>query len=263
MKRKCTFLLSTLIIAAALLSTCPTALQAQDTPPPPAYALAAEPAPTFLGISAGALYNMHSGGFGYPNDCADCAVYGDASGIGLAADLRLSLPLTKWFRLEPRLFFEDRGGTFTSEPMNAEIIGQDLKPQTMILEDEFDFSIQFFGLDLLAAMQVGQSGLSVLLGPSAAFRLSESTTVTERIVSPTGAVFLDGSNEAVRVDGATEIARSLQAGIRAGFSYTQPVSRSIAIGIEATYLFPLQTLSENDEWKTSGARGLLSLLYTL
>ncbi len=264
MKRMYTFLLAALFVSAAMLLTGPAALKAQDnTPPPPAYALVAEPAPMFLGISAGALYNMHSGGFGYPNDCADCAVYGDANGIGLAADLRLSLPLTKWFRLEPRLFFEDRGGKFTSDPMQVEIIGQNMKPQSMILEDDFDFSIQLVGIDLLAAMQIGQSGLAVLLGPSAAFRLSESSTVTERIASPSGAVFLDGSNEAVRLDGETEIARSLQAGIRAGFSYTLPVSRAIAIGIEATYLYPLQTLGENDEWKTAGARGLLSLLYTL
>ncbi|MFZ1731562.1 MAG: hypothetical protein WBQ23_05335 [Bacteroidota bacterium] len=258
MTRKHTLLITLFSISAVIALSLPTALHAQDDPPPQTVR-----PPMYLGISAGIFYSMHSGGFGYPAECEDCAVYGDASGIGTAFDLRLSVPLTPWLRFEPRLFGEGRSGDFTSDLIESEIIGKDMKPQQIQLEDEFSSSLQLVGIDLLAAFHIGRSGIAVLAGPAIAFRMSESATVTERILSPDGVTFLDGSREQTRFDGDTEIARGMHAGIRAGLSYTLPVSRALALGFEATYLLSLQTVSETDDWKTSGARGMLSVLYAL
>jgi hypothetical protein len=217
----------------------------------------------YFGISAGVFFSMHSGGFPFPDNCDGCAEYGDATGIGTAFDLRLSVPVSDLLRFEPRIFVESHGGDFTSELFTVEIIGKDMKPQQMQLEDEFSSSIQLVGIDLLAAFQIGRSGIAVLAGPAAAFLISESATVTERIASPDGVSFLNGSREQTRFDGDPGIARSMHVGIRAGLNYTLPVSRSLALGFEATYLLPLQTVGDTGDWKTAGARGLLSLLYAL
>jgi hypothetical protein len=256
MNRMYNGLIVILTLASALAISHPMALNAQD-PSTPREASA----PMYIGISAGVFYAMHSGGFGYPAECEDCATYGDATGVGSAFDLRLSVPLTPWLRFEPRIFGEGHGGDFTSGIVQTEIIGKDMKPQQIQLEDEFASSLQLLGLDLMASFQIGGSGIAVLAGPTVALRLSETATVTERIVSPDGVTFLDGSTEQTRFNGDTDIARGMHAGVRAGLSYALPVSRSLAIGFEATFLLPIQTVSETDDWKTSGARGLISLLY--
>ncbi len=251
--------LRTVFIGAALLLLIGSPLQtafAQDTPP-------AARAPWYFGISAGVFYGVHSGGFSFPGDCDACGVYDEASGIGSALDLRLSIPVTPWLRIEPRLFGECHVGDFTSDPIQTEIIGKDMKPQTLLLEDDFSYTLRLIGLDLMASVQIGKTGLAVLAGPAIGFRVTESASVNERILSPDGALFTDGTREHVVFDEDVSRARSMHAGIRAGVGYTLPLGSDLALGIEATWLLPLQTVGEDDDWKTAGARGLVSLLFVL
>jgi hypothetical protein len=215
----------------------------------------------YIGISAGAFFGLHSGGFSFPAACADCGRYEDGAGIGPAFDLRVSIPLTTWLRIEPRIFGECRSGDFTSDPIATEIIGKDLKPQALLLEDELRYNLRLIGIDLLAAVPIGRSGIAVLAGPAVGFNISETATVTERIVSPAGVTFTDGSTSHDVYDGDATNARGTHAGVRAGISYTQPIGRDLALGCEATWLLPFGTVGEDDEWKTSGIRGLLSFLF--
>lgn len=255
MNRQSAFLLFCFLIFGAA-----TPLSAQDASTDIAAPTPAR-APWYLGISAGVFYSMHSGGFAFPSDCAECGRYDEASGIGTALDLRLSIPLLDWLRFEPRIFGECHRGEFTSEPIETEIIGRDLKPQIMTLEDDLDYTLRTIGLDLMAVFAIGRSGLSVLAGPALGFRVTETATVTERIVSPDGATFIDGGTEHVVLDGDSEIARGLHAGVRAGAGYTLRLNRDLALGFELSWLVPLQTVGEDNEWKTTGARGLVTLLF--
>jgi hypothetical protein len=250
-------LLAPLLLAAAL------PLFAQDAPTDERSSARTPRAPWFLGISAGVISSMHSGGFSFPEECAECGRYGDGAGVGPAFDLRLSIPLAAWLRLEPRMFGECRRGSFTSDPIQTVIIGRDLKPQDLLLEDELDHALRLIGFDVMAAVQIGQSGIAVLAGPSFGFRVTETTVITERILSPGGAVFVDGSREHTTHDGDTEKARGMHAGIRAGLAYRLPLGRDLALGVEATWLLPLQTVSEGDDWTSSGIRGLVTMLFVI
>jgi hypothetical protein len=251
---------SSLLLLCYLIFGATTPLSAQDASSAAAAAPASH-APWYLGISAGVFYSMHSGGFAFPSDCAECGRYNEATGIGTAMDLRLSIPLLDWLRFEPRIFGECHRGEFTSDPIETEIIGRDLKPQTLTLEDDLDYTLRTIGLDLIAVFAIGRSGFSVLAGPALGFRVTESAKVTERIVSPDGATFVDGSTDHVMLDGDSEIARGLHAGIRAGAGYTLKLNRDLALGFELSWLLPLQTVGEDNEWKTAGARGLVTLLF--
>ena len=62
-------------------------------------------------------------------------------------------------------------------------------------------------------------------------------------------------------DGDSEVARGLHAGVRAGAGYTLRLNRDLALGFELSWLVPLQTVGEDNEWKTTGARGLVTLLF--
>ncbi|MBE0645445.1 MAG: hypothetical protein IH600_15285 [Bacteroidetes bacterium] len=253
-----------LLLLAVLFTVVITALSPLQT------AVAQDAAPTsvspartpwYLGISAGVFYSMHSGGFSFPGDCEGCGVYGDASGLGSALDLRLSIPIARWLRIEPRIFGECHRGDFTSDPIASEIIGKDMKPQAIVLEDELSYTLRLIGIDLMASVQIGRTGLAVLAGPALGFHVSETATVNERIASPDGALFIDGSRDHTVYDDDVAMARSMHAGLRAGIGYTLPLNQDLALGFEATWLLPLQTVGEDHEWKTAGVRGLLSVLF--
>ncbi len=253
--------LSAVMYITMLLIAASVPVSAQETPVGDTAPSVPQRPPWYLGISAGVSYSMHSGGFAFPEKCADCGYYDDASGVGPALDLRISIPLTPWLRIEPRIFGECHRGEFTSDPIETEIIGQDLEPQALRLEDELRYSLRLIGIDLLAAVPIGGSGIAVLAGPAVGFNVSETATVTERIVSPAGVTFNDGSTSHDVYDGDAAKARGMHAGFRAGFSYTLPIGPDLALGCEATWLLPFSTVGADDEWKTSGLRGLLSILF--
>lgn len=248
--RGCMFVMILPLLAAPL-----RAQEHRDTPAAPASA------PWHVGIAAGVFLGMHSGGFSFPDACADCGRYDEASGIGTALDLHIGIPLLRWLRIEPRISAECHRGTFTSEPIESVIIGAGMQPQSLQLEDELVHTLRLVGIDLLLAVPLGHSGLSVLAGPTLGFRVTETATVTERILSPRGAVFADGSSAHTTFDGDTEIARGMHAGLRAGIAYTLPVGRDIALGAEATWRLPLQPVTESDDWQTSGLRATVAVLF--
>lgn len=252
-----------LVLLPLLVAVHTRALHAQEDPaatPPPAPRAMTGPS-WHVGIGAGIFFAMHAGGFSFPGDCADCGRYDDATGIGTALDLRVGIPLARGLRLEPRIAAECHRGTFTSEPIESVIIGAGMKPQALLLEDELVYTLRLVGIDLLAAVMLGRSGLSVLAGPTIGFRVTETATVTERIVSPAGAVFADGTDAHTPYDGDAEVARSMHAGIRAGLAYTLPVGRDIALSAETTWRLPLQSVTETDDWQTSGLRATVAVLF--
>ncbi|MBR9977825.1 MAG: hypothetical protein KFH87_07030 [Bacteroidetes bacterium] len=251
-----TRILTTLVLLCIAASP---RLYSQDTPVSPTQDN--EHAPWRLGISAGVFFSMHSGGFSFPEDCATCGNYEDANGLGSAFDLRASIPLVSWLRLEPRLYGECHRGVFTSAPIESEIIGSGLQPQDVVFEDELRYTHRLIGIELLGSVALGRSGIALLLGPALGMSVSETATVTERIVSPSGVVFADGTSERVMHDDEVALARDMHAGLRFGAGYTLPLSRDLALGIEATWLLPLTTVTETDDWTTTGLRGLVTILF--
>lgn len=251
-----TRLLTTLILLC--IATSPR-LFSQDTPATPPQGR--EHAPWRLGISAGVFFSIHSGGFSFPDDCASCGNYGDANGLGSAFDLRASIPLVSWLRIEPRLFGECHRGSFTSAPIESEIIGSGMQPQEVVFEDELRYTHRLIGIEIIGSVPLGRSGIALLMGPALGMSVSETATVTERIAAPAGVVFVDGTSERVMIDDEVTLARDTHAGLRFGAGYTLPLSRDLALGIEATWLLPLNTVTENDEWRTSGLRALLTILF--
>ena len=259
MKRRT--IIFTVLLLVLLAAAAPVGAQVSDSAAPDD-APAARP-PWYAGISAGMFYSMHAGGFAWPHACAECGVYDGGSGIGTALDLRVSIPVTRRLRVEPRLYGECHRARFTSDPIHVDIIGHDMQPQDVVLEDELTYTLRLIGIEAMAAVAVGPRGFSLLAGPAIGFRVTESATVTERIVSPDGVLFLDGSREHTVADGDADKARALHAGIRAGAAYMLPLGRDLQLGLEATWLLPLRTVADGAEWRTSGVRVLASLLFAM
>ncbi|MDT8324094.1 MAG: outer membrane beta-barrel protein [Bacteroidota bacterium] len=216
-----------------------------------------------IGVSIGGTYMLHGGGLLFPREVPPLIRYDDASGFGPAFGVRVTVPLTSSLALSPRLFAECRRGTFTSDRFMMEIIGRDLRPEDMTLEDELDVTLRVGGLDLLLAWHPADGGFYLAAGPSIGLRLYEEFRVTESIVSPQGVTFLDGSTEREMYDDDPGLTRSVHVGLRGGAGYLLPLNEDLALGCELLYLYPLQTVTENDDWTIQGLQGTVTLQFNL
>jgi hypothetical protein len=217
-----------------------------------------------IGIFAGGLYSMHSGGFHFPESTLPpVTAYDEGNAFGPSFGVRFDIPLARGLWLSPRLFAECRRGDFTSNPFTTEIIGQDLQPQTMTLEDDLEVILRTAGVDLMVQWSPVAGGFYVLGGPSIGLKLYEEFRVTERIVSPARVTFIDGSREKEVYDDDPEFTRDLTLGLRAGAGYTIALNRDMALGVEAQYLILLQPVRDDSDWSLSGLQATLALLFAL
>ncbi len=238
--------------AAVLAQSDPTVPAA----PPEASTLA-------FGISAGGTLMMHSGPLQFPRETPPLIQYDDASGLGPALGLRANIAVTPNIGLSPRLFAEYRCGSFTSDPFTMEIIGRDLQPQDMVLEDELDVTLLIGGVDVLVTWAPTGGGWYFAAGPSVGIRLSEDFLVTESIRSPEGVTFLNGMDSQEMYDGDPGLTRSLHLGLRGGAGFQVALNRDLALGVELLYLYSLQSVTEDDDWTAQGLQGSIALLFLL
>ncbi|MBN1448057.1 MAG: hypothetical protein JXA28_09005 [Bacteroidetes bacterium] len=214
-----------------------------------------------FGVYLGVMVSAHSGGFIFPAEQPPMIAYDDGSGLGPALGIRVDIPFTSSLSLSSRLFAECRRGTFTSAPFQQMIIGQHLEPQPMSLEDELDVILRIAGIDLLLQWQPFDANLYLAAGPSLGFKLYEEFTVTERILDPPAVTFLDGSREREMYQGDPDMSRGVHAGIRLGLGYILPIGSDLATGAELSYVVPLQTVTEADDWKLTGLLATVTFLF--
>ncbi|MCB2204519.1 PorT family protein [bacterium] len=216
-----------------------------------------------IGIFLGGNYTMHSGGLAFPAEAPPLIRYDEGSALGLAFGIRFDAALTGNFVLSGRLFAEQRGGEFTSDPFIMEIIGRDLRPEDMQLEDELETTLLIGGMDLLLQWHPAGGGFALMAGPSLGLRLTEEFSVIENIRSPAGATFLDGSTSKEMYSDDPGLTRSMQLGVRAGAGYMLPLGSGLALGAEVLYFYPLQTVTASYDWSLQDVQGNLALLFTL
>lgn len=251
-----------IVILLALLICAPGILQAQESDPSATPEPRARPASSFaFGVYVGALASTHSGGFVFPAEQPPVISYDDGSGVGPAFGIRADIRLMASLSLSPRLFAACRRGMFTSDPFVMEIVGQDMQPQDMRLEDELDVIIRVAGLDLIVQWHPLPFDLYLAAGPSIGLKLYEEFTVTESILEPGGVTFLDGSRSREVYSGDPDRTRALHMGVHAGAGYVLSLGSDLAAGAEVLYLVPLQTVTEEDDWSIQGLQATLSFLF--
>ncbi len=251
-----------IIMLLALIICTPGILLAQENDTSTRAEPAAKRAPSMaFGVYFGALAASHSGGFTFPDEQPPVISYDDGSGVGPAFGIRADIRLLSSLSLSPRIFAECRRGTFTSDPFVMEIVGQDMQPQDMRLEDELDVIVRVAGLDLLVQWHPLPVNLYLAAGPSVGLKLYEEFTVTENILEPAGVAFLDGSRSREIYSGDPDRTRAFHAGIRAGAGYLLSLGSDLAAGAEVLYFLPLQTVTENDDWSMQGLQATLSFLF--
>jgi len=216
-----------------------------------------------IAIVLGAARHMHEGSFGTPEFDEERGEFGKGAGIGPLVGTRVDIPLARSVVFSPRVLGECLTGEFTSSKLSLPIVGHNMEPDVMTVEQRLDANIKVLTVDLPLAWVFGGSGLYVVVGPSLSLAVSEYYELNESIVQPSGVSYLDGTTETKLFTGDLDLTRKMQIGLRGGFGYNFPVSTDIKIGLELLFHFALSNMHESGEWNRSAVLLSTALLFTL
>jgi len=216
-----------------------------------------------LGPVFGINYNMHKGEFVTSDNSYPCCGFDNGTGVSFVFGGKLFYPVTDEIYLTPRLQFEGQGGDFKNDKINYPILGPGNRLQNVNLQDDLKVSLYTLNLDIFGAYDIAGTGLYVCAGPSFQFVVVKNFKQTEKIVTPSESVFLDGSRERTLYDESRDIVNTFQFAIRGGLGYDWNLGSGIHLNPEALYSYSLTKLSKDYDWKVSNIQFSLSILFEL
>jgi hypothetical protein len=216
-----------------------------------------------IGPYAGITYSLHSGSFVTTEHNIVCCEFNEGRGFGPAAGIAMSLSLDEAFFVRPSIGYEERGGTFASEPQRLPFFGRNNEMETMTFQSTLEVSLATLDVEALAGYRIGETGLYLAAGPSMSVVLSQHESKSERIVDPAGVKYLDGTTEKSLYDGDMELVRPTLFSARAGIGASIEIAEGMALTPEVLYSLPLGAASRSDEWSVAGVHATLGLLFEL
>jgi hypothetical protein len=247
-------ILSTLALAGVITSAF------ANPPKPDDEILEPDGRQMLVGVFGGIDYNMHRGEFYTTVNGITCCRFDNGSGIGAVGGARSFIPVTDRLSISPRLLYENRGGRFLSDEETYPIFGENNRVEMVHFRNQLDVSLHTLTVDALASYTLTSFGLYVTAGPSASIAFSKRFSKSESIVSPDRVKYLNGATSRQLFSGDMDFVNTALFSLRGGIGAAFPVTGNIYLNPEALYSFPLNRVSQQDNWKASSIQGSLGVL---
>lgn len=222
--------------------------------------------PTYVGAGIAGVYNSHTTDFPVYRTASPlsgtgtvdllCANFTKGNSIMPDAWLLYERPLgatvqSLW--MAPRLHVMGMGGTLKTagldnvrgrDPVDSSLV-------TMSTEHQLDASLLGLGADLFVKYPLMEN-VYLFGGPTLAWLLRSDATETERITTPTNAVFAsDGTSERTLATGEIPNARKFQAAITLGGNVDIALSKRVFLTPEVSIALPLTDIRTDVSWRVT------------
>ncbi|MDT8324138.1 MAG: hypothetical protein RRA94_08510 [Bacteroidota bacterium] len=218
---------------------------AMHSAPPPSVL---HPAPSnwWIGPMAGANLNTHSGDF--TTDFCDCD-FEDGSGAGLSVGLEVGHYLSSTFAVALKAVYSDLRADYSYQILeDAEVIDEGLV-EDVLFERRNTVILGYFMLHPVLQLHP-VNWLYLFAGPAVGVKTTATQEYTKVVTDERFAFELgDGDTRIVSRDtGELPRAESLRADLRIGIGANLRLSRSILFAPEASFGYPITTISDDDNW---------------
>lgn len=216
-----------------------------------------------IGLLGGITAMSHTGQFTLFEDSIECCNFDGASGVGPMVALRAEFtpdadgPIAVGLRIS----WQEEGATFESDPEVLPIFGANNEPEDATFINDLDVQAQTVDIAPLAMVRVLPADLYISVGPSYSMTIANQSDVTERLVSPDGVTYLDGTTEKLRVDVSDELVADSRWSLLAGLDLRLPVTDNLSLAAEAFYRLGLTPFGTDDDWKASGIVAGIGISY--
>lgn len=251
------------ITVTALSLLLVSSLRAQDD------ADGGEKPPVRVGIVAGLAMNLHRGDFTSYDGILECGIFDKAETIGWSAGYRADIPFGSSLALSGRLFYWKADGDFTAP--NPNVVRIAIDEQTVVpLETEHTLqtALDYVMLEIPLLWRPTPA-LYIGVGPSLGYAARAAYEQEERIVSPEGITFVNGTSSRDIIagnfdeQGTLATSRILRIGAAGVLGADIPLSDRLSLLPEAGISYDLTGVLSSFDWKVHAVRGTLSLMYAL
>jgi len=206
--------------------------------------------------------NFYSGSFNiFPPPFTDqCGVFASGSGWKPSFGVTFEYPLSKKLNIAPRLYWDNRSGTFTVTHTDNAVLSNGVPTE---IDAEFDkaMTLRQFSLDVpLKWMPFKRNNLFFLGGASLGFIINNRFHQSESIISPSNAYFTSNNRQdRVLADGMITGVQRFQYGMCLGVGYDVPVSKEMFLAPEITNVLGFTNVVNSPSWTIVALRFSVAL----
>ncbi len=209
----------------------------------------------YLGFDVGLTYSMFQDGplYFYQNvptmplfDKTVVATVDEGSGLGYYIGAAADFPVSSVVGIVVKANYHTRTASFDQDTkVDSIFIAENNDYYTVWFNDEVDWEFSYFGLDLLARIQLMKESLYLLVGPSFNFLLANNAEVTQKITNPPDVYFRDEDGTTTNQvlsrssDGEVEGFESFRADLKFGIGTWIELSKGLYLTPELTMNYPL------------------------
>lgn len=239
-------------LAALLLVLCGTATPSvaqfrsgmQSAPPPSVL----HPAPSrwWIGPQAGANLTTHSGDF--VTDFCDCG-FEDGAGTGLSLGFEVGHYLSNTFAVALKAVYSDLRGDYSYQLLEDAEVKDEGLVEDVLFERRNTVILGYFMIHPVLQLHP-LNGLYLFAGPAVGVRTTATQEYTKVVVDERFEYELGDAESRIvsRDTGELPRAESLRADLRVGIGANLRIGRSVLFSPEASYGYPLTTISDDDNW---------------
>lgn len=211
-----------------------------------------------VGVDVGLTLNFHGGAFSLVQQGITCCGFDGAGSVGTLLRVRGEYypeREDKW-GFTGRISLEGHGAEFESDVRQLPIFGRNDTIETAGFRNTLDVSLpslDFTGMFTYKIGRIPKSDVDLFVsgGLSLMFITSSTFDKTERIVSPSGVRYLDGSQEKSFPDLDVDLVNSAQFGLIGGANVRYPIRPDLFINWELLYRLPFTKISPDEDWRMS------------
>lgn len=249
------------IVLLALLSTLSTSAQEQR---PDERERAVR-----VGLGAWGTMNLHRGDFTSYDGVLECGTFDETTTLGWSVGYLFEFPLSSAFSLSPRIHYWKADGDFTTPngvPTRIAIDDETVVP--LETEHTLETALDYVSLDFLAKLKIA-GPVYLALGPSIGYAARASYEQEERIISPQGVTFLNGSDARNIIagnfdeQGTLNTSRNLRLAAVGALGADLDLSDRMILSPEAGINWGLTDVLSSFPWKAHGLRAGAILSYRL
>lgn len=224
-------------------------------------------------ISVGAIgwgtMNIHRGDFTTYDGILECGRFDDAQTLGWGLGYVVDLPFTGRLSLSGRFYYWKGDGDFvTPNPTPVRIAVDDKTLVPLQTEHALETALDYGMVDLLLRYRFA-SPFHIAVGPSAGFAARAAYEQEERILSPEGVTFLNGSSTRKIIagnfdeQGTLNTSRVVRFGATGMIGAEIPLTDRVALTPEAGFTFGMTSVLSSFDWTVHAIRAGVGVTYRL
>ncbi|MBL7999659.1 MAG: hypothetical protein JNL32_13620, partial [Candidatus Kapabacteria bacterium] len=222
-----------------------------------------------FGVMGNASLNIHRGTLTTTEGILECGRFENATTLGWTAGNTVNIPMTSELSVSPHVYFHNANAVFSALNSVTPLVSiGNGNTVPMSSTHDLQVSLHYLMVDIPVRYFLNKRTF-LSAGVSFGTPVNSSFEQSERITSPTGLTFLDGTTTRKIFAGQfsdTQGASStspLRVGAIASVGYILPLSESFALTAESGFQFGITSVLQGNSWSLHSLRGGIGLSYIL